>query len=280
MADKHRSLAILCAMMVVLIMIPVLLLRFAVNLNSGSSSQAQSSIKPWTPCYGAPYGVDEDSQFYIPDLLNRSFAYVGYSDVSGFIVNSTELFFNASGAYSLVWIKEPDPSEPVNVDVLFIDGFWLMGHPDLAVQYIVSFLSIEEPTLWYQGLSEDWKQLVDNNMTWLKARIVIILPGAAPRAVLKMINQSSLVPNLIRPLSQDDIRNVSNKPGWDIIKIVKPTPKWPIPELRDETRYIVEVAHIQLYVENAEATYDNPLAWRTLIRLELTKIVLYWRRGY
>ena len=219
---------------------PQLLANPIIQLLGGTSP-----IQPWTPDFEAPYEPDPDlSDYYMEWLTNLTFAYVGCSNVSHIIVNWTETFLKASGGYPLVWIKDPDPTRPVNVDGLLVDGFWLMENMELGLQYIANVLSIEElPPRYYrcvkfsEGEFSPWAYSGRRQeaLIWANVRPVAILPGFKPVPTLKAI-ENTLVPNVVSPYGvltrAEDVRKylirtygTTNLLGWWTIwlyKIVTP----------------------------------------------------------
>ncbi len=155
---------------------------------------ALPAIQPWTPNSTEPY-----EPLYGPGpLINLTIAYIGYSNVSYIIVNWTETYLRWWGGYPLIWIKEPDPSRPVNVDGLLVDGFWLMEHMELGLQYIANVLSIQElPPRYYRRVdfAEGWPETApwkyyagEDWVEWAKnERPVVILPGFKAIPILKAI---------------------------------------------------------------------------------------------
>ena len=226
-----------------LVLLPALCPQFVVGLGIIQLlGGTQPTIQPWTPDFEAPYEPDPDlGDYYIGGLVNLTIAYIGYSNVSHIIVNWTETFLRASGGYPLVWIKDPDPTRPVNVDGLLVDGFWLMENMELGLQYIASVLSIEElPPRYYrciefsEGENAPWGY-GQEGLVWANERPVIILPGFKPVSTLKAI-ESTLVPSVVSPYGvltrAEDVRRhlirtygTTDLLGWwtiEFYKIVTP----------------------------------------------------------
>jgi len=252
--------------------------------NVGPSSSAPQNVKPGPMPEGQPYGVNSDSPFYVHDIVNYSFAYIGASSVSGFVVEYTTACLNVSGAYPLLWIEEPDPSSPANVDVLLVDGFWIMENTDLALSYIASFLSLDEPTLRYLALPSWEREYLDEH-PWLKARIVIILPSFKPKELLIAINSSSLVLNgIIKPIDEVELYDIGHltelEKKWTVFVFYLPHPGMPFYEqYGNGTLYRIEDIDYSCIEEGMGLTdFDEPLTWRWLIWMllwELPSITLY-----
>ena len=231
--------------------------------NTGPSPSAPQNVKPGPTPEGQPYGINTDSPFYVDGIVNRSFAYIGISNVSELIVEYTTACLNVSGAYPLLWIEEPDPSSPANVDVLLVDGFWIMENTDLALSYIASFLSLEEPTLWYLGYPS-WDRAYFDAHPWLKGRLVIILPGFKPQKLLMAINSSSLVLNgIVKPIDEIDVYDARWLSEWSIFIFYLPRPEMEFFEqYGNGTIYRIE----QLDISCPEyVSFDDPTTWRYLM---------------
>ena len=147
--NRHAKIYAAAVIALALSLLPPLYLQ----LTSGGN--APPDIQPWIPNtakYESPPG-------YIGPLTNITIAYIGYSNVSSIVINATETLLRRDGGYQLVWIKDPDPSRPVNVDGLLVDGYWLMEHLELGIQYIASVLSIQDlPPRYYRRIdyAEGW----------------------------------------------------------------------------------------------------------------------------
>jgi len=204
-----------------------------------SGGSASPDIQPWIPNttkYESPRG-------YIGPLTNITIAYIGYSNISSIVVNATETLLRRDGGYRLVWIKDPDPSRPVNVDGLLVDGYWLMEHLELGLQYIANVLSIQDlppryhrridyaegwpdgPAPWAYYAGEEWAENAKNE------RPVIILSGFKIIPVVEAMMDK--LRGLIAPhwLTQEDIDYLryhlrrmygsEDALGWWIIDIEK-----------------------------------------------------------
>lgn len=215
---------------------------------------------------GQPYGANIDG-YYMCGLENRSVAYVGSSSISHVLIRNLTLRLRDSGAYPLLWIKEPDPRRPANVDILLIDGFWIMNHMDLAPQYVANFLSLKEPTLWYWGHPPWARKHLDE--PWELDRVVVILPGFRPKQLARAINSSALVPNIAKPLTEHDIWYFPEEPEWSLIRIYRPSPWMPYFRYYNngtlyrigyvEPSWMARDEHGNVVDESA--SLDNPLAW-------------------
>jgi len=193
-----RLLIISCALVILIVM------GIAVPLSASSPTRAKDTSKlttsPWRPDM-EPYsparleqlgelpdewiGLASLLQEGLPDeWANWTVAYIGFSHVSDIIITWTDMLARAAGWFPIVWIKDPDPTKPIDADILLVDGFWLTSNSnntELGIRYIASFLSIEEPAPRFRFNKLFGTGLIDE-------RPVAILAGfRRPEKVLKMI---------------------------------------------------------------------------------------------